>query len=236
MKRYRYANLLAILLFFIGGFGTILTKTMPYFDISSEFVNDNPTISYSAEDMSVEQISEVEKKSVSAIAATAKLKQVKSAKVTTVARRSSVCSGYYGYISIGGKNICLKSTNDTGGSLSYSYGYTFNSSTYNSYNQYIFAHNSANLFGGLKNLANGTRFSVTIGGKTTNYQISKKVVYCDYSNPSHPCSNYSEPVLNMYDAVKPARQGADLALMTCAGSSIGGGDATHRLMVFAKRV
>ncbi|MFV0485269.1 MAG: sortase domain-bontaining protein [Candidatus Saccharimonadales bacterium] len=90
--------------------------------------------------------------------------------------------------------------------------------------------------GGLSSLPVGTKFSVTVNGATTNYQVSKKQVYCDYSNPTHPCSNYSEPVLNMYDAINPARQGANLALMTCAGSSIGNGDATHRLIVYATRV
>jgi sortase (surface protein transpeptidase) len=238
MKRYRYGHLLTILLFIVAGFGLNTAKTMAYFDTSLETVNDNPVISYSVEETMVAKIAPVASKSVSDIAVTAKIKQVTPVKTQTASAAgwTSICGGYYGYISIGGKTVCLKSTDSTAGSLSYSYGYIFNSSAYQSYNQYIFAHNSANLFGGLSGLGVGTRFAVTIQGKTTNYAVSKKVVYCDYSNPTHPCSNYSEPVLNMYDAIRPGRQGADLALMTCAGWSIGNGDATHRLMVYAKRV
>ncbi|MFV0485270.1 MAG: hypothetical protein ACK5MU_03555 [Candidatus Saccharimonadales bacterium] len=151
MKRYRYANLLVLFMFFVAGFGTFAAKTMAYFDVPVQSTNDNPTVSYSVEDTTVDQISDVAKKDITALATTATIKQTaakSTASSSSTTKKSSVCSGYYGYISIGGKNICLKSTSSTGGSLSYSFGYIFNSSTYNSYNQYIFAHNSANLFGG----------------------------------------------------------------------------------------
>lgn len=235
MKYYRFANLLAILLLILSGLSSIAVKTSEYFAVPAtiEEVENSPATDASMVDASIAQISQLEQKTTPEIASTAKYA---TKTVSTPAKSTTpICNGYYGYISIVGKTICLSSTNSTGGSLSYSHAYIFNNSSYNSYNQYIFGHNSSNIFGNLAGLPIGTTFSVTVNGQTSNYRVSLKEVVCDYSNPSHPCSNYSEPVLNMHDAVYPSRKGANLAIMTCAGASIGNGDATHRLLVYATK-
>jgi sortase (surface protein transpeptidase) len=231
--------------FLVASFSVSVSKTVAAFNISSDTVNDNP-IASSAVVQELRAVEIAAQKPIQNIAATVNIKKpmVTTAKPKVVAsapQTNRVCGGYYGYISVGGKTICLKSTNTTSGNLSYSYGYIFNNSAYNSYNQYIFAHNSASLFGNLRNLATGTRFSVTVNGQTTAYQITKKVTYCDYSNYANGAAGCraaypNDPVLNMYDAVNPGRQGAQLALMTCAGVSLGGGDASHRLIVYAVKI
>ena len=146
------------------------------------------------------------------------------------------CSDFYGYISISGKNICLSSTGDTSQNLSYSNSYIYNNDKYNSHDQFIFGHNSANLFGNLKNLSVGETFSVTIKGVKTSYKISLKEVVCDYSNPEYPCSNYQDPILDMRNVLHPSLKGANLSIMTCAGTGIGNGDATHRLTIYAVKI
>lgn len=218
------------MLILLSSFGTVAVKTSAFFALSAREATDTP-VATSALDQAptIDKIGEPTQSPIVEITETANISKPKTVAVQT-------CSGYYGYITIAGKSICLASTGTTAGNLSYNFAYIFNNASYNSYNQYIFGHNSANIFGSLGSLPVGTTFSVTTNGQTTNYRISFKEVVCDFSNPAYPCSNYSEPVLNMYDAVQPARRGANLAIMTCAGTSIGNGDATHRLVVYANKI
>lgn len=239
MRSYRFAPLVAASWFLVAGFG----KVLACFNMPVDSVNDRPVVLAAADDVALDWVEGAERVIAPDVAKGTAVRKATNSFSTggnSLSGGSSVqtgvCGGYYAYISVGGKNICLKSTGDTGGDLSYGHGYIFNSATYESYNSYIFAHNSTALFGGLKDLGVGTGFSVTVGGQTVSYQVSRRVVYCDYSNVGYPCSNYVDPVLNMWDVIRPGRQGADLSLMTCAGASIGGGDATHRLVIFARRV
>ena len=231
---YKYANILALLIIVLAGFSSISTQQKVSFSIPA--ATDQPILSPVATNGStISKLQPVNATPLTSIATTAKIPQAKKAPVQAAVSTGTTCANYYGYISIGGRNICLASTSSTSGSLSYSHAYIFNSPNQNSFNQYIFGHSSASIFGSLANLPVGTSFGLTIGGDTTQYRISLKEVSCDYSNPSYPCTNYPEPVLNMSDAVYPFRKGADLAIMTCAGTAIGNGDATHRLTVYATK-
>ena len=116
-------------------------------------------------------------------------------------------------------------------------------------NQFLFAHSS----GPFSILPGASTFQlIRTNGSVENYQIVKKIVYCDYTNipqydsrykdHSYDCSNYPEPTLpvriwgdvgDYYDA---RAFGYDFILMTCAGQNLPGGDATHRLLAYAKRI
>lgn len=99
---------------------------------------------------------------------------------------------------------------------------------------FMYGHNYSNIFGILAYLPDGTRFTVTLNGETKNYQIVGRAIL-DYTDPSRP--DYAQK--HMYSlAVLGAYQGIsyDYIMMTCAGQSLGGGNATHRLIVFANEV
>jgi len=239
VKTYRCANLLAIFVTLIAGFASVADQTKAFFVVPATTETVNQPAEASNFNFNLTKIETLEQGTIPAIINNPKItaRTTTPAPVTPTVRPPvpiAICGGYYGYITIGGKNICLASTNTTAGSLSYNHAYIYNTEL--SSNKYIFGHNSAALFGNLSSLNNGTTFSVTIAGKTTNYRISFKEVTCDYTNPSYPCSNYPEPVLNMNDVIMPHRRGADLAIMTCAGTPIGNGDATHRLTVYANKI
>lgn len=225
-----YTILLAIFTAFLVGFKACSA-------MFSSQINDYPAITTSQNLQPLDQLSAPEQGTITEITATRTNPQTTATRTVSRQTTTAPCNNYYGYLTIGGKNICLVATNTTNGTLSYSHAYTLHSSNHNSYNQYIFGHNSANIFGNLANLPAGATFSLTTNGQTANYRISFKETTCDYSNPSYPCSQFpNDPVLNMLDVVNPSRRGAHLAIMTCAGTPIGNGDATHRLTVYAVKI
>ena len=93
----------------------------------------------------------------------------------------------------------------------------------------IYGHNTAGVFGVLSSLGIGSTFSVTLGGVTTNYRVSEIVMFEKISSTRLSANgvNYS------MDALNRNAKGHSIMLLTCAGQSLGGGDATHRLAVFA---
>lgn len=111
---------------------------------------------------------------------------------------------------------------------------------------FIYGHNTANVFGGVANLEIGDYFTVTLSGTTKTYQI----VSADLQTKTHfegdvvrkttmsgmtimttmkmmkAITAYGEYNGNYYDYI----------LMTCAGTSYGNGDASHRLILMANEV
>lgn len=111
---------------------------------------------------------------------------------------------------------------------------------------FLYGHNTANVFGGLSQMGIGDYFTVTLGGETKTYQVVNQ----DLQAKSHfegevirqtTVSNmrvltsmkimkaitaYGEYNGNYYDYI----------LMTCAGTSYGNGDASHRLILMANEV
>ena len=100
--------------------------------------------------------------------------------------------------------------------------------------KFLYGHNSSVVFGGLQNLPVGATFSVTLNGQTKTYQIAQKVTF-EKNNGLLQLGgdgNFMNAVVNAsFDG-----SSYDLSIMTCAGTSLGHGDATHRLVVFAKIV
>ena len=101
--------------------------------------------------------------------------------------------------------------------------------------KFLYGHNSAGVFGGLVGLGVGSRFSVTYGGKTTNYTVAKVMIYEKNSSNGklqlNGQGNYMASVAKAVD--KDTGVAYSLSLMTCYGTSYGNGDASHRLVIFA---
>lgn len=137
-------------------------------------------------------------------------------------------------ISIGGRTIPMVQSSDT--------GYVSDSAANRYGNKFIYAHNSANLFGVLYNSWVGQRFSVTVDGVTTNYVVAKIVVYeKNEANGLLQLNGKGDYMRSVTNAIKKDIDASsqvtlnhyDLSLMTCYGTMLGGGRATHRLVIFA---
>ena len=94
----------------------------------------------------------------------------------------------------------------------------------------LYGHNSGRVFGNLASLSVGSVFTVTYGGATTTYRVSDIVTYEKNLSTGalqlNGRGNYMKSIMN-------TARGHSVALMTCAGTSLGGGDATHRLVIYA---
>ncbi len=96
----------------------------------------------------------------------------------------------------------------------------------------IYGHSTPAIFGGLFNLRNGMTFTVTLNGTTTTYRVSDIITFEKSSATSLSVNGKRYSM----DALTKNALGHDLMLLTCAGQSLGGGDATHRLAVFADKI
>ena len=94
------------------------------------------------------------------------------------------------------------------------------------YNKMIYGHNTANLLGSLAERYIGETITITEGGVARSYVVSAKIYY----NKTSDGNLNNDPHL-MRDIANTAL-GHDLALLTCAGQMLGGGDATQRLVVY----
>lgn len=114
------------------------------------------------------------------------------------------------------------------------------------YGNFIYGHNSGNVFGVLYNSWVGQTFSVTVDGVTTNYVVSDIVIYeKNQANGLLQVNGRGNYMSNVANAIKKdidADTGQvsltyySLSLMTCYGAMLGGGDATHRLVIFAYEI
>ncbi|MBR2837084.1 sortase [Candidatus Saccharibacteria bacterium] len=99
--------------------------------------------------------------------------------------------------------------------------------------KFLYGHNTTGVFADLPSLGIGGTFTVTYNGKITTYKVQKTVVFEKNAANGLLQINGSGNYMN---AVSKARfDGAkyDLSLMTCYGTNLGGGEATHRFVVFA---
>ncbi|MBQ9029543.1 hypothetical protein IJ114_02105 [Candidatus Saccharibacteria bacterium] len=111
---------------------------------------------------------------------------------------------------------------------------------------FMYGHNTSHVFGGLRYLGVGDRFTVTLGGVTRTYQIMNT----DTREKSYfEGSFYRQkkmPGMVVFESVKIMKaitangeyqgQYYDYILMTCAGTSYGNGDASHRLILMANEI
>ena len=88
----------------------------------------------------------------------------------------------------------------------------------------IYGHNTPQVFGILSSLPIGTTFTITIGGNTTTYRITNSATYDKATVQSYMkrISKYGQ---------LPDGSVHSFVLMTCAGTSYGNGDASHRTLV-----
>ena len=106
-----------------------------------------------------------------------------------------------------------KEYNDTAYNLSYGDIYKFR--------KMIYGHNTGNLLGSLRSRYVGETITVTEGGVTKNYRVASVSTYT------------RDEVAKLMNKIANSAMGHDVALLTCAGNSLGNGDATHRLVVLA---
>ena len=108
-------------------------------------------------------------------------------------------------------------------------------------NKFIYGHNSSAVFGNLKNLRVGVdTFTVTLNGVTSTYRIVNKVIY-DYELGGNGALRLNGDIsINYMNRTAKARDNNnvqyDLSLMTCHGQSLGNGNATQRLVLFANKI
>ena len=98
------------------------------------------------------------------------------------------------------------------------------------YNKMIYGHNSAGLLGSLAYRYVGETIAITEGGVTSNYVVSAIAVYAKTAD------GFLEGDRRLMTNIANTALGHDVALLTCAGTSYGNGDASHRLVVYADRV
>lgn len=127
-------------------------------------------------------------------------------------------------IKIAGKTLQIQSVGDTsvesGGHV-------------NSIGKLLYGHNSGAVFGGLAGLSVGNTFTVTRNNVTTTYRIASKTVYERQELTVGKRENGFQTLMAM---IRDGALGHSVALMTCAGQDLGGGDATHRLVIFADAI
>ena len=125
------------------------------------------------------------------------------------------------YITIGGRTVSIEYSNTT------EYTPAVNAAYLNG-SKFIYGHNSGTTFGHIAGLPVGTTFSVNLGGTTKTYRIANTVTL----------EKNSQVAPKMRAIVNAQYNGAsyDLSIMTCAGTSYGNGDASHRTIVFAVAV
>ena len=112
--------------------------------------------------------------------------------------------------------------NATAASLSYSDIYKFG--------KMIYGHNSWALLGSLAERYAGEIITITEGGVVSNYRVAESVLYAKTSD------GRLEGDPGLMSSIVRTAMGHDVALFTCAGTSYGNGDASHRLVVYADRV
>ena len=129
------------------------------------------------------------------------------------------------YISILGRTVEFVNTNTTNITPDYQIARYFNG-PYNG--KFYFGHNSNYILGGLANLPVGSVFSITIDGYTHYYRID-----CLETVEKSAIMNGEMADIAM---AKWRGQSYSVSLMTCAGQSYGGGDASHRTLAFANEI
>ena len=111
----------------------------------------------------------------------------------------------------------------------------------NRYSKLLYGHNYSSVFGKLSSLGVGSTFVVRVNGHETTYRVGNKVYYDKDNSTKNGAlrrnggkKNYMRSIANAYDF--DASKQYDFALMTCAGKSLGGGDATQRLVLYASAI
>lgn len=119
-------------------------------------------------------------------------------------------------------NVTIVTNQIVGGNLSYSDIYRTG--------KFIYAHNTSGLLGNLPTLAAGEVFTITENGVTRSYRVAYGELYEKAAN------GYLRGSREVTYEVEIEAKGHSIVMMTCAGTPLGGGDATHRYVVFADAI
>ncbi|MBR2803383.1 sortase [Candidatus Saccharibacteria bacterium] len=99
----------------------------------------------------------------------------------------------------------------------------------NRFGKLLYGHNSGAVFARLNELGVGSTFTIREGGEAITYVVAEVAMFEKNQENGRlqidGSGNYMNSVAKAW--------GHSVALMTCAGTPLGGGDATHRLVVFA---
>lgn len=98
------------------------------------------------------------------------------------------------------------------------------------FNKMIYGHNSWNLLGNLSGRYVGEVFTVTEGGVARQYRVAMVQIY------QKTADGFLNGDKRLMGNIANTALGYDVALLTCAGTSYGNGDASHRLVVFANAI
>ena len=91
--------------------------------------------------------------------------------------------------------------------------------------RFFYGHNYSNVLGGLAGVPVGSTFSINLDGINRDYQVAYVVTV---PNDDALANNMSKIAMAKYGGVS-----YDIAIMTCAGTPYGDGNATHRTILFA---
>lgn len=97
--------------------------------------------------------------------------------------------------------------------------------------RFLYGHNTAAVFGGVLGMGAGSTFTMTYGGVTTTYQVARAVMF--EKNGEILQLNGAGDFMNATARAVHLGVQYDMAVMTCAGTSYGNGDASHRYVLFA---
>lgn len=161
-------------------------------------------------------------------------RQVPQAKPQPKPTPSSTPS-YASFIELFGRQIEIQNTDNTtddAGSIVKRY-VNARTQTRSGHFAYLFGHNSPAVFRDLPTLSIGSTFRARIDGQDRTYIVRRALTV-----EKAAIGTKSHDINGMYDLVNARYDGANysLALMTCAGESRPGGDATHRFLLFADQV
>lgn len=177
----------------------------------------------------VEQLKEEVQKPKAAVVSETKTPVTQAPVVKTV----PVAAPVKDYITIAGKTLSITTVSDT----TVDSGNHVNRYKKGNYDgRFLYGHNNAAVFGSLKSLGVGATFKVSIDGATHTYKIAKTVIFD--KNVAKGTIELGDGINYMGQVAKAKFGGIqyDLSIMTCHGKSLGGGDATQRLVIFASRI
>lgn len=110
-------------------------------------------------------------------------------------------------------------------------------------NKLIYGHNSPTLLGNIRSLSIGATFSITENGVTNSYQVANSVIFqktgertLGLCTSGYDSCNGGTYYINTLQNATFRGKSYDVALFTCDGTNLGGGDATHRRVVFANKI
>ena len=104
-------------------------------------------------------------------------------------------------------------------------------------NTFYYGHNSANVLGILPSLSIGTTFSVVEKDRVKTYKIAAGETFQKTGSSTLTLgANSDRDYSNTIYAASYRGKQYDIAIMTCAGEPLGGGDATARYVAFAYEI